>query len=491
LKGRRVEELDTLSLAPARADATGPEGPPTPRPGDVFEGKYRIEREIGTGGMGVVLGATHVSLGEPVALKFLRSGAIESEATVARFVREARATARIKSPHVVRILDVGTTSAGVPFIVMEHLEGRDLAALLRDRGAVPVVHAIDWLRQACAAMREAHGMGIVHRDLKPSNLFLTDEGVIKVLDFGIAKVHLGPDAKQTAPPALAKLTSTGAPMGTPLYMSPEQLRSAADVDARTDVWSLGVILHELLSGRSPFEATSAHALCAKIAADPPVPLREHLAGASPELEALVAACLEKDRSRRIDSAVALDRALEALVLAPPDLETARPITLEEPRSAARPARRAVAAIAGVAALGGVLVLGAWLRPVSLFPARQTVPPAFAELTAPPALAGPASHARVAAPEDHPAPSLASAPPRGDPSAVPAPASEPSEPGPALVASQAPRAPRDVPAAARTAPHPAHQAPRPSPTPTTNAVETKPPPPSPPAPPPIDPMGDRL
>ncbi len=236
--------------------------------GDVVGGKLRIERIVGRGGMGIVAIATHLALEQKVAIKVLHEQLAADPATVERFLREARTPMRLKSDHVCRVLDVGQLDGGAPYIVMELLEGSDLAALVKLRGALPIATAVDYVLQACVAVAEAHALGIVHRDLKPANLFVTrrvdGSPLVKVLDFGIAKVPSRGDNTQ--------LTQTAAVMGSPGYMSPEQLRSAKDVDARTDVWALGAILYELVSARLPFPADSVTELAVKIAVDPPDPL---------------------------------------------------------------------------------------------------------------------------------------------------------------------------------------------------------------------------
>jgi serine/threonine-protein kinase len=234
----------------------------------VLCGKYRIESIVGEGGMGIVLGAVDTSLGRPVAIKLLLPQQVAHDGAVPRFLREARAAAAIQSEHVVRVFEVSTLPDGSPFIVMEHLRGADLAHILAQRGALSVEEACDVVLQVCEALAEAHAHGIVHRDLKPQNLFLTQRPdgspCVKVLDFGISKA-----ADEGAP----NLTSTGMVMGTPLYMSPQQVRALKTVDARADIWALGAILFELLTTSSIYQAPSVSALCAMIAMDPPTPLR--------------------------------------------------------------------------------------------------------------------------------------------------------------------------------------------------------------------------
>ena len=276
-----------------------------PKPGDLVAGKYRIESVIGTGGMGIVLGATDTSLHRFVAMKFLAPHRAIREGAVPRFLREARAAAAIQSEHVVRVFDVSTLPNGAPFIVMEHLRGSDLAQLLATRGALPIDEACDYILQICEALGEAHTQGTVHRDLKPQNLFVTQrpDGVpcVKVLDFGISKAVDDGVAEN--------LTATDTVMGTPLYMSPEQVRSLKNVDARADIWALGSILFELLTMAPIFQAPSASALCAMIAMDPPVPLRARRPQAPPELEAVILRCLHKDPAGRFQDVASLAEAL--------------------------------------------------------------------------------------------------------------------------------------------------------------------------------------
>jgi serine/threonine protein kinase len=284
------------------------------REGDVVGGKYRVERVLGIGGMGVVVAAHHIQLDEKVALKFLLPEALGNSEAVARFAREARAAVKIKSEHVARVTDVGTLPSGAPYMVMEYLEGGDLAAWLKQRGALPIEQAVEFVLQACVAVADAHALGIVHRDLKPANLFCIRRSdgqlSIKVLDFGISKLT-SPGGSASGPLAAQGMafTRTSVLMGSPLYMSPEQMRSSKDVDAQTDIWALGMILFELMAGHPAFLADSVTELAIKVANEPTPPLRSFRPEVPSELEAIVFNCLQKDRSQRYRNVAQLALAL--------------------------------------------------------------------------------------------------------------------------------------------------------------------------------------
>jgi len=262
----------------------------------------------------MVVAATHLTLRERVALKFLHPELGARTDLVTRFIREAQAVVRIKSEHVARVMDVGQLPGGTPYMVMEYLQGTDFSRLLRQRGPLPVGEVVDAILQVCSALAEAHTLGIVHRDLKPGNLFLTTKTdgspMVKVLDFGISK--LGQPAEQRAQMAeddQPTLTTGEDVLGSPLYMSPEQIKTPRDVDGRADIWSLGAIVYRLLTGKSAFQAENPAAILARIVSEEPKPLRELRPDVDPGLEAVVRKCLHRDVNARFQTVHELAAAL--------------------------------------------------------------------------------------------------------------------------------------------------------------------------------------
>jgi len=279
------------------------------KPGDVIAGKFRVEQVLGSGGVGVVVAARHLQLDERVALKFLLPNAVRSEVDVARFCREAQASVRLRSEHVARVTDVGTLDTGSPYMVMEYLVGTDLSEVLVERGILPPTLAVDYVLQACEAIAEAHSVGFIHRDIKPSNLFLTHRSdgsaLIKVLDFGIAKAthqaRIGEGEQE--------LTRTKTMLGSPMYMSPEQVRNSKEVDERSDIWSMGVVLYELLTGQVPYDADSVTGVVAAVIGDPVPPIQHHRPDVPEGLAAVVETCLKKHPEDRYQSVAELAYAL--------------------------------------------------------------------------------------------------------------------------------------------------------------------------------------
>jgi serine/threonine protein kinase len=277
------------------------------QPGDVIGGKYVIERLLGRGGMGMVFLARQERLDRRVAIKFLLPEAMSNASAVVRFEREARAAASLLSDHVTRVHDVGHLENGAPYMVMELLVGEDLAGILLRRGPLPASEVIDVIVQACDAIAEAHSIGVVHRDLKPANIFLVrrPNGIptVKVLDFGISK------ASGTTG---ASLTGSTTLMGSPLYMSPEQVREARTVDGRADIWALGVTLYELLVGQPPFSANAVGEICAQILTAEPERPRRRRPDLPRTLDAIVMRCLRKEPSERFATAGELSAALRSV-----------------------------------------------------------------------------------------------------------------------------------------------------------------------------------
>jgi eukaryotic-like serine/threonine-protein kinase len=272
--------------------------------GEVIAGKFRVERILGAGGMGVVVEARDVDLEDRVAIKLLLPAALERPDIVARFRREARAAVKIKSEHIARVIDVGSRDDGSPFIVMEYLEGYDLSKPIRKNGRLPVRTAIDYMLQACEALAEAHALGIVHRDIKPPNLFLTlrpdGSPCIKVLDFGISKVIGGIDTPDGVDVPEATLTQTSVVLGSPRYMAPEQISKPKAVDARADIWGIGTTLYRMLTGHAPYEGNTLPEIFAAILMTPdgPPPLQQYLPEAPMELDAVLRRCMRVNPAER-------------------------------------------------------------------------------------------------------------------------------------------------------------------------------------------------
>lgn len=268
--------------------------------GDIIDAKYRVERVLGKGGMGVIVEATHLTLGTLAAIKVLRRLSTSDPTVMERLVREAQLAARLKGEHIVRVFDVGLLDAGSPYVVMEHLEGCTLQEFIAKNGPLSTPRAVSFILQVCEALEEAHALGIVHRDLKPANLFIVRQRngteSVKVLDFGIAKLL------DTGAPAN---TRTGAIVGTPQYMAPEQFDAPARVSPAGDIWSLGVILYEILCGKRPFEGNNPIEIIWRVTSSPPA----QLANVPPGLDVVVRSCLTRDATERPANVATLIRAL--------------------------------------------------------------------------------------------------------------------------------------------------------------------------------------
>ncbi len=276
--------------------------------GELIAGKYRVDKVLGAGGMGVVVAATHTDLDQRVALKFVLPHVLPGKESVERFFREARSTAKLTNEHITRVYDVGRLPSGAPYIVMELLDGSDLAQIRKRVGKFPVPDAVEYVLQACEGLVEAHTAGIVHRDLKPQNLFvmrrMNGAPLVKILDFGISKVTGAAAVGQM------NLTDSASVLGSPLYMSPEQMRSARSVDARSDIWALGVILYELLAGRVPFDGESVTELCLKVVIEAELPIGQLRDDLPPGLAEIVHRCLSKEPAGRFGTVAALADALD-------------------------------------------------------------------------------------------------------------------------------------------------------------------------------------
>lgn len=290
-----------------------PEDVPLVTAGDIVAGKYRVDRVLGRGAMGVVVAARHEELGQKVAIKLLNPDVSASDDGRERFLREARAAAKLESDHVARVFDVGTFGNNNAYLVMEHLEGSDLEKYLDTHGRLPIEETVDYVLEALEALAHAHAHGMVHRDIKPSNLFLTErmDGTrrVKILDFGISKTESG---LGVSTPGVSTLTSPHAVLGSPAYMAPEQIRSSKNVDQRADIWSVGVMMYELVTGKSPFLGESIGDTLSRVITSRPEPIKSLRPDAPPALVAAIDRCLEPDERNRFQNVAELANALAPL-----------------------------------------------------------------------------------------------------------------------------------------------------------------------------------
>jgi len=478
-------------------------------PGHTIAGKYVIDRVLGRGGVGVVVAATHLALEQKVAIKFLRSDVELSPETKQRFLQEARAAAMIRSEHVARVFDFGTSEQGHAYIVMEHLEGMDLGNVL-DGGPLPIDAAVEYVLQACLALAEAHRAGIVHRDLKPANLFLTQrpdgQPIIKILDFGISKI-----VAKTGRGANAAFVTTSNNMGSPEYMSPEQMRSAKTIDPRADIWALGVVLYELVTGHPAFTAETLQQLFHLIDKSEPAPM-ESLRPEVPEvLKNVVARCLKKNRMDRFEDVAELAIALRPVatgraaalvdaVVATHDgpsvvvpKSTTTPGQLPEsstvrssarmraslPTEASRAWKGPLARLGApvIAVLLGLLVAAAAILLLYFGRGAAPTPARAAAARALPPVVSASTPATPAPLEPAPAPSSAAAPPSVAPS-VPVDSLPPAKPTPRETSPTQPIPARPLTSYGRASPPPSPAEPTPAATAVTPARPTpRPPPPS--------------
>ena len=350
--------------------------------GQLIGGRYRLIGRIGKGGMGIVYEAEHVGLDKRVAVKFLLDKFTDDREVVERFHREARTASRIGHANIIDVTDVGTTDDGRPFLVMELLAGQDLARVISEGGPMPAARAVHITRQLLQGLDAAHAKGIVHRDMKPENVFLVHRGedpdFVKVMDFGISKLIAANESK-------VRLTATGAVIGTPIYMAPEQVMAQTELDQRVDLYAVGVMLFELLAGRPPFIANSYLGLVTQHLQAQPPPLASLRPDLPPALVAAVHHALEKDPAQRFQTALEFARALPSaaqlreldgkVTLGDTDgvrsvtegaraASPVRTVDTGEPREGLEPARRRSATwiVLGAAALAvGMIVVAATMR----------------------------------------------------------------------------------------------------------------------------------
>src|SRR5262245_48137841 len=455
--------------------------------GTVLAGKYRVDRVIGRGGMGLVVQAMHLQLEQPVAVKFLLPEVLGNAQVVQRFLREAQAAVRLKSEHVARVIDVGPFENGAPYMVLEYLDGVDLAHFPRQQLTIGLM--VDFMLQASEALAEAHALGIVHRDIKPANFFISRSAdgayLVKILDFGISKAPTQQGDRN--------LTATMMVMGTPAYMSPEQMRASKNVDNRSDIWSLGIVLYELLQGTPPYESDTFSSMIIKVVTEPLPPMTVRLPAGLAEI---VYHCLEKDPARRfqnvaelataiapyaqssMQAAITVERTSRVLGTYPPRTNPPSTITASSGAVTQPPGGKRkwpMFAAAGIALVAGIVIVAVAANGGSGEPSQSASPPGASSPpppAAPPAQTGSPPSAQVAPPSTQVTP----------------PSSQPAPPPSAQVTPPAPPAPPAAQATPPPPPTPPARSPdvAKTPKPDPGKVTVHRTPPTPPAKPPTPP-----